>query len=298
MTSDLQKPLQGRTIGFIGLGLMGKPMARNLNKAGANLIVHNRSQTVVQQLAQEGMTPATDPADVARRAEVVILMLPDTQTVEMAITGEHGLLKGLAPNALVVDMGTTEAPMTRRLAQHIIEAGGAYIDAPVSGGTIGAQNASLSIMAGGDDEAIKRAHSILSCLGHSIVHVGPIGTGQVAKAANQVIVGLTISAVGEALKLAERAGADPARVREALKGGFADSRILEVHGQRMINDDFKPGGKCTTQRKDLFQALKLADEYGLKLPTTAQVMDQYDQVIEAGYGDLDHAALIKVLDLE
>jgi len=171
------------------------------------------------------------------------------------------------------------------------------VDAPVSGGTIGAENATLSIMAGGSDNAVERARPILEAMGSRVVHVGTVGAGQVAKAANQVIVGLTISAVSEALKLAERAGADPARVREALKGGFADSRILEVHGQRMIDGDFTPGGKCVTQRKDLDQALKLGREYGLELPTTAQVMGQYDRVIEAGFGDLDHAALIKILDL-
>jgi len=152
-------------------------------------------------------------------------------------------------------------------------------------------------MAGGSDNAVERARPILEAMGSRVVHVGTVGAGQVTKAANQVIVGLTISAVSEALKLAERAGADPARVREALKGGFADSRILEVHGQRMINGDFTPGGKCVTQRKDLDQALKLGRECGLELPTTAQVMGQYDRVIEAGFGDLDHAALIKIFDL-
>lgn len=298
MTSESALPLSGQTIGFIGLGLMGKPMARNLHRAGAEMIVHNRSQGVVEQLSAEGMKPASDFADVARRADTVILMLPDTQTVETAITGENGILAGLTPGTLVIDMGTTEATRTRELAVEIENAGGVYVDAPVSGGTIGAENATLSIMAGGSDDAIERARPVLNALGQSVTHVGPIGTGQVAKAANQVIVGLSISAVGEALKLAERAGADPARVREALKGGFADSRILEVHGQRMVSGDFTPGGKCTTQRKDLYQALKLAGEYGLDLPTTAQVMDQYDRVIDAGFGDLDHAALIKVLDLK
>lgn len=297
MTSDSQHSLQGYTIGFIGLGLMGKPMARNLHNAGAKIIIHNRSQGVIEELSQDGMSPATTPAEVARRSDVVIFMLPDTATVETTITAQHGILAGLTPDTLIIDMGTTETTVTRNLAQLIIDAGGSYVDAPVSGGTIGAEGGTLTIMAGGGDDAIKQALPILSCLGQSTVHVGPVGTGQIAKAANQVIVGLTISAVGEALKLAQRAGADPARVREALKGGFADSRILEVHGQRMIDDSFKPGGKCTTQRKDLFQALKLAQEHDLNLPTTAQVMDQYDQVIDAGFGDLDHAALIKVLDL-
>jgi len=295
MTADSIRPLQDQILGFIGLGLMGKPMALNLHKAGAQLVIFNRSQGVIQDLTRIGMIAATSAADVAHQADVVILMLPDSQTVKTCIEGENGVLDGLTPGTLVIDMGTTETTLSRTLAERIAAAGGHYVDAPVSGGTIGAENGSLSIMAGGLDLAIERARPILQCLGTSIVHVGPVGCGQVAKAANQVIVGLTISAVGEALKLAERAGADPAKVREALGGGFAASRILEVHGQRMISGDFTPGGKCTTQRKDLYQALKLAGEHGLDLPTTKLVMEQYDCVIKAGFGDLDHAALIKIL---
>jgi len=292
MTNPL--PLDAHVIGFIGLGLMGKPMARNLHKAGAQMIVHNRSQAAVDELAGEGMTPASSPTEVMDRANTVVLMLPDTGAVEIIL---EAIIPAVTPGDLIIDMGTTEATFTRTMAARIEAAGGAYVDAPVSGGTIGAENATLSIMAGGTDSAVDRARPILEAMGSRVVHVGPVGAGQVAKAANQVIVGLTISAVGEALKLAERAGADPAKVREALKGGFADSRILEVHGQRMINGDFTPGGKCVTQRKDLDQALKLGREYGLELPTTALVMGQYDRVIEAGFGDLDHAALIKILDL-
>ena len=292
MTNPL--PLDAHVIGFIGLGLMGKPMARNLHKAGAQMIVHNRSQAAVDELAGEGMTPASSPTEVMDRANTVVLMLPDTGAVEIIL---EAIIPAVTPGDLIIDMGTTEATFTRTMAARIEAAGGAYVDAPVSGGTIGAENATLSIMAGGTDNAVERARPILEAMGSRVVHVGAVGAGQVAKAANQVIVGLTISAVGEALKLAERAGADPAKVREALKGGFADSRILEVHGQRMIDGDFTPGGKCVTQRKDLDQALKLGREYGLELPTTAQVMGQYDRVIEAGFGNLDHAALIKIFDL-
>jgi len=292
MTNSL--PLDAHVIGFIGLGLMGKPMARNLHTAGAQVIAHNRSQAAVDELAGEGMTPASSPTEVMGQAKTVILMLPDTGAVETIL---EAIIPAVTPGDLIIDMGTTEATFTRTMAARIEAAGGAYVDAPVSGGTIGAENATLSIMAGGSDNAVERARPILEAMGSRVVHVGPVGAGQVAKAANQVIVGLTISAVGEALKLAERAGADPARVREALKGGFADSRILEVHGQRMIDGDFTPGGKCVTQRKDLDQALKLGRECGLELPTTAQVMGQYDRVIEAGFGDLDHAALIKIFDL-
>lgn len=288
--------LNGQTIGFIGLGLMGRPMALNLFGAGAEMVIHNRSRQVVDDLAAQGITPAATPAEVAHNAAILVLMLSDTAAVESVVFGEHGVIEGLTAGSLIVDMGTTEATATRDFAQRVRAKGGDWLDAPVSGGTIGAENGTLVFMAGGTDEAFARIRPLLDVLGHNAVHVGGVGAGQVAKAANQVIVGLTISAVGEALKLAERAGVDPAKVREALSGGFASSRILEVHGQRMISGDFTPGGKCVTQRKDLFQALKLAHENGLDLPTTQLVMEQYDRAIEAGFGDLDHAALIKILD--
>lgn len=289
--------LKGHTIGFVGLGLMGKPMALNLHAQGAELYVNNRSQGVVDELTAAGLQRAATPADAARRADTVVLMLPDTQAVETVLFGKAGVAEGVGAKSLIVDMGTTEATATRAFAARIEKLGGTYVDAPVSGGTIGAETGTLVFMVGGTDAAFERTRPVLDVLGKNAVHVGDVGAGQVAKAANQIIVGLTISAVGEALKLAERAGVDPAKVREALSGGFAGSRILEVHGQRMIDGAFAPGGKCVTQRKDLHQALNLAGEYGLSLPTTALVMDQYDQVIEAGFGELDHAALIKVLEL-
>lgn len=296
MPVSSSRALDGKTIGFIGLGLMGKPMALNLFAAGAKTIIHNRSRQVVDELAGQGLTPAQSPAEVARLADIVILMTPDTNAVEKVLFGADGVIEGLRPGTLVVDMGTTEATATRAFAKRIHDKGCEYVDAPVSGGTIGAETGTLVFMVGGTDAAFARISPALDVLGQNAVHVGDAGAGQVAKAANQVIVGLTISAVGEALKLAERAGVDPAKVREALSGGFASSRILEVHGERMISGDFTPGGKCVTQRKDLFQALKLAGEYGLNLPTTSVVMEQYDRVIEAGHGDLDHAALIKIFD--
>ncbi len=288
--------LQGRKIGFIGLGLMGKPMALNLKAAGAEMIVHNRSQGVIEELAGEGMTPARTAADVTGQADTVILMLPDTPAVEKVLLGPDGAVSGLGPGGLIIDMGTTKVMATRTFAKDVETAGGDYIDAPVSGGTIGAEGGSLTIMAGGSGEAMKRASPLFDVLGKSTTHVGAVGTGQVAKAANQVIVGLNIGAVAEALTLAKKAGADPARVRDALAGGFADSRILEVHGLRMIEDTFEPGGKCTTQRKDMSQAIELADELGFELPATALNMALYDKVIEAGHGDLDHSALIKAID--
>ena len=288
--------LNGQTIGFIGLGLMGKPMAGNLKAAGAEMVIHNRSQGVVEELSAAGMTAAKTPADVAGQADMMILSLSDTPAVEKVLLGPDGLISGLRPGGLVIDMGTTKVIATRTFARETETAGGEYIDAPVSGGTIGAEGGSLTIMAGGSEAAMKRAGPVFDVLGKTTTHVGPVGTGQVAKAANQVIVGLNIGAVAEALTLAKKAGADPARVRHALAGGFADSRILEVHGQRMVDGTFEPGGKCTTQRKDLSQALELAQELGFELPATALNMALYDKVIEAGHGELDHAALIKAID--
>ena len=288
--------LQGQKTGFIGLGLMGKPMARNLANAGADLIVHNRSSASIDELVSEGMAAGGSPSGTAQGADIIIMMLPDTPTVEKILLGENGVLVGLKPGSLVIDMGTTKVPVTRAFAKAIEDKGCDYLDAPVSGGTIGAENATLTIMAGGTDAAFKRAHPILNVLGSRITHIGSAGTGQVAKAANQVIVGLNIGAVAEALTLAKHAGADPAKVREALAGGFADSRILEVHGQRMIDDTFKPGARATVQRKDMDQALELAAELGIELPATSLSRDLYDWLIENGGADLDHAALIKAID--
>lgn len=288
--------LQGQKIGFIGLGLMGKPMARNLAKAGAELIVHNRSTASVDELVKEGMIAGGSPVETAKRADTIIMMLPDTPAVENVLLDEDGVLAGLKPGSLVIDMGTTKVPVTRAFAKAVEDTGCGYVDAPVSGGTIGAENSTLTIMAGGTDEAFARAHPILEVLGSRITHIGGAGTGQVAKAANQVIVGLNIGAVAEALTLAKHAGADPAKVREAFTGGFADSRILEVHGQRMIDDKFEPGARATVQRKDMDQALELAAELGIELPATRLSRTLYDWLIENGGADLDHAALIKAID--
>ncbi len=288
-------PLAGTDVGFIGLGLMGRPMSLNLLAAGARLIVHSRSPDPVQELAEAGAVPASSPASVAAKADTVITMLPDTPAVETVLLGMGGVVEGLKPGSLVIDMGTTGVMATRDFAAAIDAAGGAYVDAPVSGGTIGAGDGTLVIMAGGSGEAVARAEAIFGVLGSRATHVGAVGTGQVAKAANQVIVGLNIGAVAEALTLAAKAGADPAKVREALRGGFADSRILEVHGQRMVDGDFRPGGKVSTQVKYLTQALELAAELGFSLPATALNRDLYARLIEAGHGDLDHSALIKAI---
>ncbi len=288
--------LDGWKIGFIGLGLMGRHMARNLHQAGAHMVIHNRSRAIVDALASEGMTAATSPADVARQSDTVILMLTNTPAVEAVVAGDDGVLKGLKEGGLVIDMSTTKVPSTRNLATETTTRGGAYIDAPVSGGTMGAEAGSLTIMAGGTASAIECAQPIFNVLGSKLTHVGDVGAGQIAKAANQMIVGLNIGAVAEALTLAKRAGADPALVRQAIQGGFADSKILEVHGQRMLDEHFEPGAHCTVQRKDMDQAVELAASLGLELPATTLNRDLYDRVIDAGHGSLDHAALIKAIE--
>ena len=292
------KTLESYTLGFIGLGLMGRPMCLNLHRAGARMIVHNRTPGVAQKLAGPDIEAAATPADVARQADIVLLMVSDTPAVEQVLFGDKGVEEGLGQNALVIDMGTTAVGPTREFARRLATTGAEYIDAPVSGGEIGAIDGTLTIMAGGRPEAIERARLVFDVLGSSLTHVGDVGAGQVAKAANQVIVGLNIGAVAEALALVTSAGVDPARVREALMGGFAASRILEVHGQRMIDGQFTPGGKITTQYKDLRQALELGEMYDQDLPATRLNMQLYKTLIDSGEGSLDHSALIKALRAE
>ena len=293
----MNNPLSGHVVGFIGLGLMGRPMSMNLHAAGAEVVIHNRSRAVVDALAAEGLSPAHSPREVAERAQVVIVMASDTPAVEQIVNGNDGIASGIAPDGLVIDMGTTAVEATRELAKTVESRGAHYVDAPVSGGEIGAKDGTLTIMAGGTREAVSRAMPFFEVMGSHVTHVGDAGAGQIAKAANQVIVGLTIGAVAEALALAKRAGADPAKVREALQGGFAASRILEVHGQRMIDGVFVPGGKAATQRKDMQQALDLAASIGLELPATALSRDLYDRLIAAGGADLDHSGLYTVIDV-
>ena len=288
------KPLEGYKLGFIGLGLMGRPMCRHLHDAGAQLTVHNRSRAAAEQMVQPGIVAAESPAEVASCTEILVLMVSDTPAVEAVLFGTNGVIEGLRSGSLVIDMGTTATQATREFADRLKRAGADLIDAPVSGGQMGAQDASLSIMAGGEDAAIERARPLFEVLGKHLTHVGGVGAGQVAKAANQIIVGLNIGAVAEALALAECAGVDKAKVREALLGGFAASRVLEVHGRRMIEENFTPGAKVATQHKDLRQAMELGASYDLSLPATRLNMDLYRILIEQGEGALDHSALFKL----
>jgi 2-hydroxy-3-oxopropionate reductase len=284
------------TIGFIGLGTMGKPMARNLIKAGFPLAVHNRSHPVVEELTQEGARPAASPQALAAQSDVVILMLPDSPDVELVVTGTAGVFEGARRGMLLIDMGTSSPSLARNLAQDGAERGIDVLDAPVSGGEVGAINATLSIMVGGTESALARARPVFEAMGKNIVHIGDAGAGQVAKAANQLIVGLTIEAVSEALVLAAKAGVDPARVRQALLGGFAQSRVLDLHGQRMLERNFKAGSRVRTQYKDMGIALALGKECAVPLPVTAQVREMYNAMLAAGQGDLDHSSLVTLIE--
>lgn len=283
--------LGGRTVGFIGLGLMGRPMARALARAGATLVVSSRSPGPVAELAAEGMIAATGPAAVAGQADEIVLMLTDTAAVE---TVADLLLPTLRPGHLIVDMGTTAVAATRALADRVRAAGADWLDAPVSGGTVAAEAAGLTIMAGGRTGSFARALPLFQTMGRRITHVGDSGAGQVAKSANQVIVGLTIGAVAEALALAKAAGVDPAKVRDAIRGGFAESRILDLHGGRMVSGDFTPGARATVQLKDLRQAEALAEQSGIDLPTVGLTLELYELLVEQGDGGLDHSALYRL----
>ena len=288
--------LDGMKVGFIGLGLMGRPMARNLKRAGAELFIHNRSRGAVDELTAEGMTSASHPAEVAERAETIILMVTDTPAVDEVLSGASGALSTLEPGTLVIDMGTTAVTPTREFAARVRDAGGDYVDAPVSGGQVGAEAGSLAIMAGGSEAAFARARALFEVLGRDINRIGDVGAGQIAKAANQIIVGITIGAVAEALALAGRAGVDAGKVRHALMGGFAASRILELHGRRMIEGDFTPGGRARVQLKDLVQARDFAREIGMRLPGLELSRELYESMIAQGLGELDHSGLFKIID--
>ena len=284
------------TIGFVGLGIMGKPMARNLIKAGYPLVVHNRSRGVVEELSKEGAQTATNPQEVAARSEVVITMLPDSPDVELVYAGEQGILAGAKEGRLLIDMSSISPIVARKLAQQAEKQGCDMLDAPVSGGEAGAIAGALSIMIGGKALAVERAMPIFQVLGKNIVHVGDAGAGQVTKAANQMVVGTTIAIVSEALVLAAKAGVDPAKVRQALLGGFAQSKILEAHGQKMLERNFKPGFRIRLHEKDMKIALGTGAEYGVPLMVTSEVAQMMTAMRSMGNGDLDHSALVTFIE--
>jgi 2-hydroxy-3-oxopropionate reductase len=285
---------QAMDIGFIGLGVMGRPMADNLIKAGHKLHL-NRVKSASRFLVDKGGQALETPRAVAAASEIIILMLPDTADVEQVLFSTEGVAKGLAAGKLVVDMSSISPVATKEFAQRVAATGASYMDAPVSGGDVGAKNASLTIMVGGSEADFARARPLFEAMGKTITLVGGVGDGQTAKVANQIIVGLTIEAVSEALLFAEKAGADPARVRQALLGGFASSRILEVHGERMINGTFDPGFRLRLHRKDMTLAVDGAKALDISLPNTAATQQLMNAAVGRGDGDLDHSGLIRTL---
>jgi 2-hydroxy-3-oxopropionate reductase len=283
-------------LGFVGLGIMGAPMCGHLIKAGHQLFVNTRSK-VPAEIAETGATQCTTPRGVAERADIVFTMVPDTPDVEKVLFGESGIAAGLTPGKLVVDMSSISPIETQAFAQKIAALGCDYLDAPVSGGEVGAKAASLTIMVGGTEASFGRVKPLFELMGKNITHVGPVGSGQITKVANQIIVALNIAAVGEALVFASKAGADPAKVRQALMGGFASSRILEVHGERMIKRTFNPGFRIRLHQKDLNLALQGAKALGVALPQTANAAQLMQVCVANGLADADHSALVKALEL-
>jgi 2-hydroxy-3-oxopropionate reductase len=283
-------------VGFIGLGIMGKPMALNLIKGGHTMFLHSRSG-VPQELTEAGGLACSDAKEVAKKSEVIITMVPDTPDVEKVLFGENGVAKGLSPGKIVVDMSSISPLETKKFAARIGELGCEYLDAPVSGGDVGARNATLTIMVGGKEETFATVKPLFELMGQRITLVGGAGDGQTCKVANQIIVALTLEAVAEGLVFASKAGADPAKVREALMGGFAGSRILEVHGERMIKRTFQPGFRVELHQKDLNLALSGARVLGVTLPGTATVQELFNACTASGGAKWDHSALVRVLEI-
>ena len=283
-------------IGFIGLGVMGRPMAAHLCAAGHELVIVRRASPPPDALLAAGARIEDCPRAVAQAAEVVILMLPDTPDVETVLFGSYGVAEGLAPGTIVMDMSSISPLATKTFAARIAALGGAYVDAPVSGGEVGAKAASLTIMVGGEAAACAKVQPLLEVMGRSVTRIGNVGAGQTAKVANQIIVALTIEAVAEGLLFASKAGADPVLVREALLNGFAASRVLEVHGARMIERTFDPGFRIALHQKDLGLALHSAREMGLSLPNTATTQELFNACVGAGGGARDHSAMVEALE--
>jgi 2-hydroxy-3-oxopropionate reductase len=270
---------------------MGTPLVGRLLGAGREVVVHSRRRVSAVAAEEAGATWAASPGDVAAAVDAVVLCLPAGPEVTAVVTGEDGLLAGARPGFLVIDTSTTDPATARALAARCAEAEVAFVDAPVSGGPGGVAGGTLSVMAGGTPSAVARAAEVLAPVTGRLVATGPSGTGQVTKACNQLVVGATIEVVAETLALAEAAGVDPALVRDALLGGYAASRVLELHGRRMIEADYEPGGRAATQLKDLDIVMEVAAETGLELPVARVVTDLYRQFVADGHGDLDHSAI-------
>ena len=288
--------MASEVVGFIGLGIMGRPMALNLIKAGYRLVVTSRSRGPIDALVAAGAKPVATPADVAREADVIITMVPDTPDVELVICGKNGILDGLKAGAIVIDMSTISPVITRQLSAAVAAKGGSMLDAPVSGGEVGAKNAMLTIMVGGDETIFERARPILSCMGkpESVTYIGASGSGQVTKLCNQICIGGALAGVAEAYALAKSNGLDRSRVRQALLGGFAGSKVLEFHGNRMLTGDYKPGFFTRLYQKDLRLTNEAGMANGVTMPVTSIVSQFVNALVAAGGGELDCAAAAEV----
>ncbi len=293
-THPMATPTPAHPVGFVGLGIMGRPMALNLRRAGWPLFVHARRAEAMAPLVTAGAFACPTPAEVASQVDILFTMVADTADVEHVILGHEGILAGARPGLVVVDMSTISAAATRVMARRLADHGVELLDAPVSGGETGAIQGSLSIMVGGTATAFARALPLFQVLGKNIVHVGGHGAGQVCKACNQVVISQTLAGVGEALLLARAAGVDPAKVRAALLGGSAQSKVLEMHGQRMIDRNFAPGFKARLHQKDLRLVLEAAQELGLALPGTALAAQYLNALVGRGHGELDSSAMYEV----
>ena len=284
-------------LGFIGLGIMGKPMAGHLLEAGHTVHVYDVVPGPVKELAARGAVVCGSSREVARKSDITIIMVPDTPDVEAVLFGKDGVAEGVRSGSIVVDMSSISPIATKEFAQKLAEKGVEMLDAPVSGGQVGAEKATLSIMVGGKTEVFQQIKPYFELMGKNIVHLGGNGDGQTCKVANQIVVALTIEAVAEALVFAAKAGADPRKVREALLGGFAQSRILELHGERMLARNFNPGFRIRLHQKDLNLALQSARNLGVSLPNTATAQELFNSVAARGGIDLDHSAMVQALEM-
>ena len=282
-------------IGFIGPGIMGRPMALNLMKGGYKLWAYARRPETLQPLIAAGATGCASASEVAKSADVIFTIVSDTPDVEHVIFGEQGLAQHARPGTVIVDMSTISPTATKTFAERLQGFGLDMLDAPVSGGETGAINGTLSIMVGGKTNVFERVKPLFDCMGKNIVHIGDNGAGQVAKACNQIVVAVTIEAVAEALTFARKNGADPAKVREALMGGFAGSKIMEVHGKRMLDNDFKPGFKVGLHQKDMRIVMETAHQLGVALPAASMVTQHLNALMGTGDTNLDSAAIVKVI---
>jgi 2-hydroxy-3-oxopropionate reductase len=283
-------------VGFVGLGIMGRPMARNLVRAGHELVVYNRSRSKVEDLISEGAKAADSPRETAECSDIVFTMLPGPPEVREVVAGENGLLQGARKGSLLVDMSTSSPILARELVQSAYEREVGMLDAPVSGGDVGAIEGTLSIMVGGEEEDFERAKPLFGVMGKTVVHVGEGGAGQTAKACNQIVVALVIEAVSEALVLSEKAGVDPAKAIEVLSGGLADNSVVDVKAEKFLSHDFEPGGKVESHHKDLGIALEAGREHGVPLPVTAIVDTMFGALIAKGRSGWDHSSLLTLIE--